>query len=76
MTPNARYGRRADLELVATGEWTKTARKTYRHQSGIVVRYLDNDWSWEILGGAQDGNCYGTLTVAAHFAIEHLKETK
>ena len=66
MTTN-RTGRRADLELIATGAWTKTANKTYRHVSGTVVRYRHNQWVGEIVGGAEDGNCYTTLSVAAYY---------
>jgi hypothetical protein len=48
------------------GAWNKTAAKTYRHVSGMVVRYNHNRYSWEIVGGPADGHRYGTLTVAAH----------
>ena len=67
-----RTARRADLDLIATGAWAKVASKTYRHISGIVVRYDCNRWAWEIVGGAEDGHMYGTLTVAAHSATRHL----
>ena len=61
-----RTGRRADLELVATGAWAKTAKKTYRHASGIVIRYNHTAWAWEVIGGAEDGYMYQTMTVAAY----------
>lgn len=48
------------------GAWTKTASKTYRHVSGITVRYRHNAWTWEIVGGPADGQQYGTLKVAAY----------
>lgn len=66
----ARTNRRADLELIASGAWAKTGRKTYQHESGIVVRYDCNAWLWEIIGGAEDGRFYQTLTVAAYFATK------
>ena len=67
-----RTARRADLDLIASGSWVKAGRKTYRHASGIVVRYDHNRFTWEIVGGAEDGYHYTTLTVAAHSATRHL----
>jgi hypothetical protein len=61
--------KRADLKLIETGTWVKinsAGKKTYQHNSGIVVRYDHNAWAWEIVGGKNDGYMYGTLTVAAY----------
>lgn len=55
---------------ITEGTWNRTARKTYRHESGIVVRYNHNRWAWEIVGGAEDGHLYGTLNVAQYFATK------
>lgn len=53
---------------ITQGTWNKIASKTYRHESGIVVRYSHNRWAWEIIGGAEDGNLYGTLSIAQYTA--------
>lgn len=57
-----------------TGTWNRVARKTYRHESGIVVRYGDNHWAWVIVGGKHDGLAYTTLSAAQHtveYALTH-----
>jgi hypothetical protein len=56
-----RFGR---LKPITEGTWVKIARKHYRHVSGIEVRYDDNAWTWEVIGGKDDGHRYGTLSVA------------
>ncbi len=47
-----------------TGRWARTAPKTYRHVSGVTVRYRCNTWTWEVVGGADDGSHYSTLWAA------------
>lgn len=59
---------------ITTGTWAKTARKTYRHESGIVVRYVDNKWAWTVIGGKHDGFYFGTLSAAqsaVSYALTH-----
>ena len=53
---------------INNGEWSRIARKTHRHESGIVVRYDFNRCLWEIVGGKEDGAFYYTLNVAQHAA--------
>ena len=57
---------RTDLDMIASGQWTRVARKDYRHVSGVRVVYRCNDYVWEIIGGAQDGLRFGPLHVARH----------
>lgn len=57
---------RTDLDMIASGQWIRVARKDYRHVSGARVVYRCNDYVWEIIGGAQDGQCFGPLHVARH----------
>jgi hypothetical protein len=47
------------------GSWAKVADKTYRHESGITIRYNHNAWLWMI-----DGDSFGwkTLGVAKYEA--------
>lgn len=49
--------------------WDKIARKHYRHESGVEVRYNCNAWAWEIIGGSEDGYKYGTLSIAQYSAL-------
>ena len=58
----------AKAQPTTSGTWNRIGRKQYRHISGVEVRYNHNRWVWVIFGGAQDGNAYGTLNVAQHFA--------
>jgi hypothetical protein len=51
-----------------TTMWNRIAPKTYQHTTGIIVRYLHNAWTWEVVGGADDGHTYKTLRVAQHSA--------
>lgn len=55
-----------------SGEWalTSKARKVYRHESGICVKYDHNTFTWEIWGGPNDANRYRTLTDAQHWAVK------
>lgn len=53
-----------NAQPTTTGTWNRTARKHYTHISGIVVRYSNNGWAWEIIGGKRDGLCFGTLSAA------------
>lgn len=57
---------RTDLDMINSGQWVKAARKDYRHASGARVVYRNNDYVWEIIGGAQDGMRYGPLWVARY----------
>lgn len=52
-----------------TGTWNRTARKHYTHMTGIVVRYDNNRWAWEVIGGKRDGLHFQTLSAAQH-AVE------
>ncbi len=63
---HARRANRTDLDMLASGSWNRIARKDYRHSSGIRITYRDNDWVWEIIGGARDGDRYTTLHIARH----------
>jgi hypothetical protein len=64
-TPEAKMTRSTPT---TTGTWNRIASKTYRHLSGIEVAYDHNAWNWQIVGGANDGSRYQTLTVAQHYA--------
>ena len=64
-----RRNTRTDLELVASGAWAKVGTKAFRHESGVEVRYDHNAWLWRVVGGADDGNGYKTLDVAAYSAL-------
>ena len=65
-----RYGR---LSPVTTGTWERVGRKHYRHVTGIEVVYRSNAWTWEIVGGPEDGHRYSTLTIAQASALRHFK---
>ena len=53
------------MQPITEGEWVRAARKTYRHETGIVVRFDDNRWGWEIIGSSRfDGCLFGTLWAA------------
>lgn len=54
---------------INNGQWARVAPKTHRHESGIIVRYDHKAWAWEIVGGADDGRRYTTLSAAQHFAV-------
>ncbi len=47
------------------GAWAKVGSKTYRHESGVTVRYNHNAWLWTIDG---ETGGYRTLTVAKFYA--------
>lgn len=55
---------------ITEGTWTKIASKHYRHIDGIEVKYNHNRWVWVIVGGRNDGQAYGTLSVAQYVATE------
>ena len=57
---------RTDVEMLASGQWTRDGRKQYRHASGVRIVYRHNDYLWEIIGGAKDGDCYEPLWVARY----------
>lgn len=50
--------------------WVQVERKHYRHTTGREVRYSWNHWSWEVIGGRNDGYSYGALWVAVHAALQ------
>ena len=53
------------MQPITSGSWAKVARKTYQHEAGLVVRFDDNRWGWEIIGASRfDGYLYGTLWAA------------
>jgi hypothetical protein len=61
----------SDMESTTQEErnmWSKIASKHYRHESGIEVIYRHNAWTWEVVGGRDDGHCYTTLRVAQYSA--------
>ena len=44
---------------------TSAAGKT---RASVEVAYGDNEWLWFVRGGPHDGEGYGTLEVARHYA--------
>lgn len=51
--------------------WTKIGKKHYQHVTGVRVRYINNDWRWEVQGGSKnDGYQYNTLCVAMNAAAK------
>ena len=62
-TDLARRANRTDLDMLASGQWNRIARKDYRHETGIRIVYRNNDYLWEIIGGARDGERYTTLHI-------------
>ncbi len=63
---HARRPERTDLDMISSGQWTKVARKDYRHSSGIRIVYRHNTYVWEIIGGKFDGDSYTTLKVSRY----------
>ena len=63
---HARRATRTDLDMLASGQWNRIARKDYRHASGVRIVYRSNDYVWEIIGGARDGDCYTTLHITRY----------
>lgn len=61
MNPYSKRGVRVDREMIDSGSWNKVAKKTYKHISGVVIRYDYNAWLWEIVGGKFDGERYERL---------------
>lgn len=65
-----RYGR---MHPVTEGEWVRDGRcggrPSYRHVSGVVIRYRCNDWVWEIVGGPNDGLRFERLWAAQERAV-------
>ena len=57
---------RTDLDMIASGSWNRIARKDYRHATGIRIVYRNNDYVWEIIGGARDGLRMESLWAARH----------
>ena len=55
----------APLPVTHRGQ-TRDGRKQYRHASGVRIVYRHNDYLWEIIGGAKDGDCYEPLWVARY----------
>ncbi len=55
------------------GTWIKVAKRHYQHVTGIECRYDCNRWLWEIIGGAEDGNFYGSLWVAQYSALRGME---
>lgn len=51
--------------MINDGSWAKVGDKTYRHESGIIIRYNCNAWLW-IIDGQTVG--YKTLGVAKYNA--------
>lgn len=58
------------MKPTTTGEWSKIAKKHYRHVSGVEVRYNCNRWAWEVIGGPDNGRAYAALWVAQHSATK------
>ena len=64
---------RTDLDMLASGQWTRHAKRHYIHASGVQIIYRWNDYLWEVIGGAQDGNRWETLAPARHFVERSLR---
>ncbi len=57
---NARFRQKPCTE----GVWERVGRKHYQHVAGPEVLYRHNDWLWEIVGTASDGERFSTLSAA------------
>jgi hypothetical protein len=49
--------------------WTKTGRKEYTHETGIIVRYDCNRFYWVIVGGQHNGMGCTTLWATIENAL-------
>lgn len=57
---------RTDIAMINSGQWARIGRKQYQNAQGVVIRYINNDWVWEIVGGASDGMRFTTLDVTRY----------
>jgi hypothetical protein len=64
------YGR---LKPITEETWERVGKGRYAHVTGIEVVKRANSNAWEIVGGAEDGYCYTTLSIAQHSAFRHFK---
>lgn len=75
MEPAPRRSGPARRAVPASAEqgWTKTSRGTHEHGSGVSVRKTNElgDRKWQVVGGPNDGERYGTLSIAQHAALTH-----
>jgi hypothetical protein len=55
------------VDRVVMAGWEKTGKGQYRHATGRAVIRRDSGL-WEVIGGADDGNRYGTMHVAMYYA--------
>lgn len=57
------------MQPITEGEWVRIARKHYRHESGVEIRYDWNRCLWQIIGGRYDSLYYERLWAAQHAAV-------
>ena len=57
---------RTDIDMINSGQWNRIGRKQYQNAQGVTIRYINNDWVWEIVGGANNGLRFTTLDIARY----------